>query len=429
MKLNIPSPPFSALRLYLLSFMLVVLSFSPTQALAQGSDNLVHLKPGAKVWNAGFDLGWMFDNPPPNPSHEWPSQGQWVFKTGNSDNGFGLILHCFTSHCGFEVSSLLVTNASNQDTREGVVYLEDLNFTYEQRVRAVNAIQRALELYKVETSPNILASIYTGLLVWDRSYSVQASGVFMTVADRSTDCSTKKLYYQKADNLGLSPVAGQLLGLVGRVKDGNCATISSRNLPLFSNANFLPTLAVSAVTVIPVPQTVIVGRVVTMTPAPTATTTPRVVPTATAASVASPTAALVVATPLSAKPERDWGKEIGDFLVLTCSLLLLAGLLIACIIGFIYWRRGVREREDNARTTFNAEKDKHQAQGVGELEKALARARELLGQDELLAEEKKEVSTLLYETIPHLVPFAEDQMISVEADLKKLLTEFRKKRK
>ena len=491
--LSTPSPP-KVIILGVLVFLILVGSLlAPTPLLAQGPDNLVFLMPSARVWNVGLDLGWMFDQPPFDPGQEWPSQRQWVFKTSSFDNGFGLILHCFTNHCGLEVKSQIATHASNQDVHEGVIYLEDLNLTYEQRIRAVNAIQRALELYKIETNPNVLASIYTGLLVWSRSYAVQASNTFMAVADRSPACSVKKVYYKKADDLGLDPLAGQLLGLTKKVKDDNCATITRQNLPLFST-NYASTTGVSnptalalpspfnpavvvvvtstpvvvervvtttpppaptrrplevsptapAALVVPVPtvtsqtqivkETVVVNRVVTTTPPP-ATATMLPTPTGTSTALPLPTPA-----PIRKPGEKDLGEQI--MVMLVRLLLLFSCLVIIAIAGIIGIRlairyyREVREKEQKLKAQMKQEWQARQTEGENKLQAALARVAELLGNENSALSEKAqtELVELLYQTISPLLPFYKNEkgdydLAAGQSNLNRLVQRFRKQRK
>lgn len=432
-----PSPPVVRLALVFFVFLLSLTFFTPI-ALAQGPDNLVRLMPSAKVWDAGFDLGWMFDNPPFDPGRELPPQNQWVFKTSNPDNGFGLILHCFTNHCGLEVKSQIATNTPNQDIYEGVVYLEDLNLTYEQRVRVVNAVQRALELYKVEANPNVLASIYTGLLVWDKSYAVQASNAFMAVADHSTACSVKKLYYQRTTDLGLNMAASQLLRLISQVKDGNCATISSQNLSLFVNANLASTPVPPGQSVLPLPvsgsyQTVvtvppvIIVKEVTTTPLPRSATP---LPTATVNPAPAPTR----------KPgEKDFWGQIADAVGLVFRLFLLLFCLviiaIACIVGGGYLIRHIQKvqaKEKRLKAEFAQQQRERLAEGKTRLEGLLARAKELLGSDEqvVLSETaREELNELLYVKIPPLLIFHEQGLAVGQCELNAILVRFRKQRR
>jgi len=432
-----PSP--SMVRLGLVFFVLLLILFLvPGALLAQGPDNLVKLKSGAQVWETGLDFGGMFDLPPADPSMRWRPAGipvdmEWVFKLDSYyDGGYGLILHCFTSHCGLEVKSWPSTKNNSQVVYKGVVFLEQIEFTFEQQQRTYSAINRSLEIYRLETNPRILASILKGLTVWERERYIQkAFEVFTTVGDRLDSCKERADFYRQADDLGFADrTADQLRWLAEDFERKNlsCAAIKKESLTLFNLTGYVPrprsmlvVLGISptapAALVVPLPtvtpqtqivkETVVVNRVVTTTPPP-ATATMSPTPTGTPTALPLPTPA-----PTRRPGEKDLGEQVGEAIVILLLIVLSVMFCVLVAVGLYWWfcirplERARTEKEELEREFAETKQQVEQAV----VEKKFELAKTLLLKLQRLSFDNEQ-KTRIYHDLRDLV--AKEEIDSIE---------------
>lgn len=367
-----PSPP--RVRIALVIFVLFLVLSLVSTAMAQGPDNSVKLNLDASVYKIASALQLT------DPEDRWNIISDWKFLT-NPDNG-NFIFRAYDKNCALEVISLLRPSNNENQGKNGAVFLGDFTLTSDQKSRLTLTISSHLSTYQNDWGE--MVKVFNCLINWDRqNYSRLAHDFYFGAGEKVASCQEKIFYYEKAARLGISSEASLLLERVRQMQGENCGGLTSKNLAVYALAAPLPSAATMA------PVQAVVERVVTITP-PSAMATIAPTPIKTSTVLSSPTP-----VPVRKPGEKDLGEKIGGFPILTCSMLFLAGLLIVCIIGFIYWRRGEnlkrQELEVSLRQEFEEKEKIAREQWLDTCRKLEA----LLQKDEVFKEDFEEYNLLI----------------------------------